>query len=481
MKSLLCIAVLVCALAANTFAQADKKPLFDMDAIRDASTLDIQVHVDWHDVAGNERAGIPATRQKHITILVGELWKGAEYRVPVRFVVPAEGKAKHLHLTGSHHPERLKPDARPQGVDRILLANGVGLVQTVVQTVDHSGSPKLIREAGDRFARTLDPHSSIQFWGWPAALMRALTAAHAETEHFAAGKVAMSGGSKNGASPSAALLHDKRMTAVHASVSPIWDSPLRLLDEAAWKERGGFPGGSLQHGFLGGIYGPNYTDQALRAGHSWEELRAFAKGIAADVFVSRNLKQLEARGVDLLFHPGTHDFVCFDIAHGGANFPQIPVYLKANTGHGGRPHPKAERPEENKSAFLLHHLLGSEPLLSPPQVETELDARQLHVEVRFADEQKAESGRIWWFVDRPLDGTRGYLQQKIPDDNWADMDRKEDGRVWVAEIEVPAGAKRVDVFSNHRKTIAFEGRKMPTYISSPYTRVVLPVAGSDKE
>jgi len=283
--------------------------------------------------------------------------------------------------------------------------------------------------------------------------------------------VAMSGGSKNGASPSAALLHDKRMTAVHASVSPIWDSPLRLLDEAAWKERGGFPGGNLKQGFLGGIYGPNYTDKALREGHSWEELRGFAEGIAADVFVSRNLEQLAARKVDLLFHPGTHDFVCFDMAHGGANFPQIPIYLKANTGHGSRPHPKAERGEQNKTAFMLNHFLGSAPLLDPPRVETALEGRQLHVEVAFGEGQKAESGRIWWFVDRPLDGTVGYLREKIPDDNWAEMQRKEDGQVWVAEIEVPAGAKRVDVFSNHRKTVTFEGQKLPTYISSPYTRV----------
>ena len=31
-----------------------------------------------------------------------------------------------------------------------------------------------------------------------------------------------------------AIIHDQRMTAVHASVSPIWDSPLRLCDREAW-------------------------------------------------------------------------------------------------------------------------------------------------------------------------------------------------------------------------------------------------------
>ncbi|MEO1980450.1 MAG: hypothetical protein ABGZ24_08025, partial [Fuerstiella sp.] len=118
--------------------------------------------------------------------------------------------------------------------------------------------------------------------------MRTITAAYAETEHFEKGKIAMSGGSKNGATPSAVLILDPRTTAVHATVSPIWDSPLRLCDETAWEELAAFnqryvdgiteyagkggPERLLRHPFLGGTFGPIYNRQALAAGHSWSDL-----------------------------------------------------------------------------------------------------------------------------------------------------------------------------------------------------------------
>ena len=86
------------------------------------------------------------------------------------------------------------------------------------------GQRALSQSAEKRFAETLDPRVKIQYWAWPATLMRAITTAYAEKDHFEKGKVAASGGSKNGASPSMAIIHDERMTAVHATVSPIWDS-----------------------------------------------------------------------------------------------------------------------------------------------------------------------------------------------------------------------------------------------------------------
>ena len=57
--------------------------LFDMAAIRDASTLDVKVLKDWYPVRGEVM-----TRQKLITIRVGELVPGKEYRLPVRLIVP---------------------------------------------------------------------------------------------------------------------------------------------------------------------------------------------------------------------------------------------------------------------------------------------------------------------------------------------------------------------------------------------------------
>ena len=175
--------------------------IFDMNAIRDPKTLKIEVLLDWHRVNGSV-----ATRQKLVTINVGEIWPGQDYRVPVRMVVPADRRAKGFHLTGSHNPKRLQPDARPNPLDQTLLRNGVGLVQTVVQEPGSYGERELSRESEARFAKTLNPHYKIQYWAWPATLMRAITTAYAETDHFEKGKVAASGGSKNGASPSMAIL-----------------------------------------------------------------------------------------------------------------------------------------------------------------------------------------------------------------------------------------------------------------------------------
>tara|TARA_Y100001934_G_scaffold281809_1_gene392897 strand:- start:1298 stop:2698 length:1401 start_codon:yes stop_codon:yes gene_type:complete len=445
--------------------------IFDIEAIRDPKSLKIEVVHDWHRVAGPT-----PTRQKLVTISVGEIWPGQDYRVPVRLVVPEDRKAKGFHLTGGHSPRRLKPDAKPNQVDQTLLRGGVGLVQTVVQEPATYGERDLARESEARFAKTLDPHYKIQYWAWPATLMRAITTAYAEKDHFDRGKVAASGGSKNGASPSMAILHDERMTAVHAAVSPIWDSPLRLCDRKAWKELESQPG--RRGGFSGGHFGPNFNRRALDAGHRWEDLQKFVRAISGDVFISRNLKQLRVRGVEMLFHPGTHDMVAFDLAWGGGHHPTIPVYLGANTGHGKRGHHRLERDQANKAAFLLRHFFPHEtsgPLLSPPSIEaTKIEGEEaLEVLVRFPEDAGAESGRIFWMFDRAPDGSPRYLTELIPEDNFAEMHPDRRRGIWVAEIELDPTASRIDFFTNHRKAIRHADKSYRTYISSPYTRVQL--------
>ncbi len=465
-----CCSLLVLLLGANA-AEADssKIQLFDMDAIRNATTLDVEVIQDWYLVGGE----IP-TRQKLVTINVGEIWPGRDYRMPVRMVVPAGRRAKGFHLTGGNVPERLSQDTRLSPIDRELIQGGVGLVFTVVQVLERSGLGESGAASEARFLRTLNPHDKIQYWAWPATMMRAVTAAHAETDHFEVGKVAMSGGSKNGATPSMAILHDERMTAVHASVSPIWDSPLRLCDREAWDELEAVTG-PVRHAFLGGHYGPIYNRAALAAGHTWEDLQKLAHDISDGVFITRNIETLRARDVDLLFHPGTHDFVAYDLAWGGKHHPTIPVYLRANTGHGQKKgHPAAERDEQNKAAFLLGHFFEDvDSLLGAPIVEQQVDGSTLKVTVRFKANSGEESGRIWWIYDRPPDGSPGYLREMIPDENWADMQHDKQRGVWTAEIDLDPNSARIDFFSNHRKTIGYRGKTYPSYISCPYTRVEL--------
>lgn len=452
---------------------------FDMRKILDPTTLGVKVLADWHDVKGE-----CPTRQKLIAIRVGELWPGQDYRIPVRMIVPAGKKAKGFHLTGGHQLKSIQRDARPRGVDVELLKGGVGLVYTIVQEPRMFGQGELARAMYKRFIKTLDPHFSIQYWGWPATLMRAVTAAYAEKGHFEKGKVAVSGGSKNGASPSLAIIHDQRMTAVHATVSPICDSPLRLCDRAAWDKLNAFnksyarkhnlnPGRVMHHGFLGGTFGPIYNRAALDAGHSWEALGKLANGLAGHVFVSRNLEQLKTRGVSIYFHPGTHDFVAFDAAWCGKHFPQIPIYLRANSGHGKKGHQAAETNEQNKAAFLMHHFFGGEPMLDPPSVRCKVKGGVLSVRVKFKPGSGEKSGRIWWMYDRGPDGSAAYISKMIPADQWKEMKYDAAGKTWTAEIKLKTGASHIDFFSNHGKTVQHESKNYQTYISSPYTRVVL--------
>ncbi len=444
--------------------------LFDMGAIRDPITLEIEVLQEWHDVKG-----LVPTRQKLVTINVGNLWPNQPYRVPVRLVVPFAKRARGFHLTGASTPVRLQADAKLNHFESHLIRGGVGLVYTVVQEPGTYGQAGLAREAERRFSRTLDPHYKIQYWAWPATLMRAITMAYSESEYFERGKVAASGGSKNGASPSMAIIHDDRMTAIHAAVSPIWDSPLRLCDTDAWNQLKSVS--RRRGGFSGGHFGPNFNQAALEAGYTWSDLQAFTKTISDDVFISRNLKALRDRGVDMLFHPGTHDMVAYDLAWGGVHHKDIPLYLGANTGHGKPGHPQLERNQQNKAAFLLTHFFPDQSqgsILPPPHLEYTTRNGVVNVSVSFPNGREAETGRIWWIYDRAPDGSPDYLGRLIPDDQFAEMRYDKKRGEWIADIRIDhPQAKTIDFFSNHRKTVVFGGKRYPTYISSAYTRAIL--------
>lgn len=467
MTPLITLRLLGISLFLSTTTQAWE--VFDMDAIRNPTTLKIQVEQPWQTVQGPI-----VTRQKLVTISVGEIWPGQEYRVPVRMIVPADRKARGFHLTGGNSPRKLERHIRPRGVDLDLLAGGIGLVMTVVQEPGSYGQAELGGASEARFAKSLNPHHKIQYWAWPATLMRAITTAYAETAHFQEGKIAVTGSSKNGASPSMAIIHDQRMTALHASVSPIWDSPLRLCDPKALDQHQAE--GGQQRGFSGGHFGPNFNERALNAGHTWRDLQRFVAGVSDEVFISRNLDDLRRRGVEMLFHPGTHDMVAYDLPWGGANHPSIPIYLGANSGHGKKGHPKIERDQQNKAALLIHHFFPdemTESLLSPPTIQTQIDDSILKVTVRFTPDSGEESGRIWWINDRGPDGSPRYLKELIPNENTKEMVRHAEQGTWTAEIKIDSATSRIDLFSNHRKTLHFREHRYPTYLSSPYTRVEL--------
>ncbi|MHC4702344.1 MAG: hypothetical protein ACYTFQ_17390, partial [Planctomycetota bacterium] len=79
------------AASATDFAEDSgmKCNMFNIEEILDENTLDIKTLQDWHV---DEVTGL--TRQKLIEINVAEWWPGQDYRIPVRMIVPLEGKAK---------------------------------------------------------------------------------------------------------------------------------------------------------------------------------------------------------------------------------------------------------------------------------------------------------------------------------------------------------------------------------------------------
>jgi len=472
---------LISLLVALTFAlgatlNAAEKPLFDTAKILDESTLDIKVLQDWHPVG--------ATRQKLIEINVAEWWPGQDYRIPVRLVVPLEGKAKGFHITGGNKVEFLSKDINPNAFDAKLLANGVGLVKTVVQNSNTiPGKQGLQQEMEKLFQEDLNMRYN-KIWIFSMTLMRATTAAYAEVDYFEKGKVAGSGGSKNGISPAVALINDERFTATCSSVAIAYASPTRKGDRgelqkvqtanetffeavkagefelepqrAKWYQR------QMQGS------GPSMEMMARKAGVSMDEFQDKVDRFMTSVCVTENWDRLRERGVDMLFQPGTHDWVAYDILWGAQNHPQLPIYHAPNGGHEMQKHHAAES-DENLQAFLWNHFFGGEPLLSPPASSHEVIGDKLKIHVRFENGPQAESGRIWWMYDRAPAGSAPFLHVRIPEDQWADMERDPKTGSWTATIPLQKGASRIDFFTNHGKKI----NGYQQYLSSPYTRVEL--------
>jgi hypothetical protein len=223
--SLVILAALVIVVtSATTFAQDSgvKYDLFNTEEILDESTLEIKILEDWHvdNMTGT-------TRQKLIEINVAEWWPGQDYRIPVRLIVPLEGKAKGFSITGANPYETLMEDSKPNDFQAKLLAGGVGIVKTHVKAFRQiPGKQGLEQKMGRMFMKDLNPRFTT-LWIWSMTLMRATTAAYAEVDHFEKGKVAGSGSSKNGISPAVALINDERFTATCSDHAFAYYSPAR--------------------------------------------------------------------------------------------------------------------------------------------------------------------------------------------------------------------------------------------------------------
>ena len=473
---------LIPLLAALTFAlaatlNAAEKPLFNTAEILDERTLDQKTLQDWHPVG--------STRQKLVEINVAEWWPGQDYRIPVRLIVPLEGKAKGFSITGANPYESLMEDSKPTNFQAKLLAGGVGIVKTHVKAIrEIPGKQGLEQKMGRVFMEDLNPRYTT-IWIWSMTLMRATTAAYAEVGHFEKGKVAGSGGSKNGISPAIALINDERFTATCSNQAFAWVSPTRRTDreemaKVAEANKAFFEAvktgdidldqkrGKIYQRVMVGSEG-GMDKMALKAGRSMDEIQTFADRLWSSVCVTENWDRLMERGVDVLFQPGTHDYVAYDVLWGAQNHPQLPVYYEPNGGHYQTPHVAAAKDGQNREAFLWNHFFGGDSLLSPPTSSHKVDKDKLSVSVSFSEGPQPISGRIWWIYDRAPAGSAPFLHVQIPEDQWMDMEFDEKTGEWIASIPLKDGFPHVDFFSNHGKVV----NGYQQYLSNPYTRVEL--------
>jgi hypothetical protein len=471
---------IVCAACSTMSAVATPATvdsIFNTEEILDENTLETKTLQDWHPVG--------ATRQKLIEINVAQWWPGQDYRIPVRLIVPLEGKAKGFSITGANPYETLIKDARPTDFQAKLLAGGVGIVKTHVKAFRQiPGKQGLEQKMRRVFMKDLNPRYTT-LWIWSMTLMRATTAAYAETDYFEKGKVTGSGSSKNGISPAVALINDERFTATCSDHAFAYYSPTRRADREEMAKANAANKAFFEAVKAGDIdldqkRGKIYQrvmvgsessmdKMALKAGRSMDEMQTFADRLWSSVCVAENWDRLMERGVDVLFQPGTHDYVAYDVLWGAQNHPQLPVYYKPSGGHSQTPHVAAAKDEQNRDAFLWHHFFGGDPLMKPSASSHKVDKDKLSVRVSFDEGPKPISGRIWWIYDRAPAGSAPFLHAPIPEDQWADMERDPKTGSWTATIPLQKGASRIDFFSNHGHMS--NGYKQ--YLSSPYTRVEL--------
>jgi len=474
------VALVVVAASIPAFSEDSgvKCDMFNTKEILDESTLDIKILQDWHvdKVTGS-------TRQKLIEINVAEWWPGQDYRIPVRMIVPLEGKAKGFSITGANPYETLMKDAQPTDFQAKLLANGVGIVKTHVKAFRQiPGKQGLEQKMRRVFMKDLNPRYTT-LWIWSMTLMRATTAAYAEGDYFEKGKVAGSGSSKNGISPAVALINDERFTATCADHAFAYYSPTRRADREEVAKADAANKAFFEAVKAGDIdldqkrrkiyqrvmvgSESSMDKMALKTGRSMDEMQTFADRLWSSVCVAENWDRLMERGVDILFQPGTHDYVAFDILWGAQNHPQLPVYYQPNGGHYQTPHVAAFKDNQNTEAFLWHHFFGGDPLLKPPTSSHKIKKDKLTVTVSFKEGPQPISGRIWWIYDRAPEGSAPFLHVQIPEDQWMDMEYDKKTGTWTATIPLKDGVERIDFFSNH----GLEVNGYKQYLSSPYTRI----------
>lgn len=456
---------------------AEEKPLFDLEGIRDTSTLEVEVLQDWQPAAKDK-----AVRQKLLEITVCEWWPGQKVRLPVTLNAPADrGPCRNVIVANQSLAKRATLPTKGQ-LD-LLKEHGVGVILIGMSTID-AMEPKGELHLGmqEKLLETKDPRYTVS-WIWGMSQMRALTAAMTEPRVFRPERVLATGGSKRGVASAAAGIHDDRFTAILPVVAPPMGNPGTdhfLMGAESEKLQ------SIDAKFYGTL--DSGVEQALReraerranqrlslerareAGWSDTDVEEITDRVWDASRVIDYLDELNQRDLEIFYNVGTNDSVSPALIELGEEFPDFPICIIPGGQHGGpatagftRQVPKLPEIEENFTSFARHHFFGDRGMPKTPGIEGEVTGGDLKVVVKFPDGIDPERNEIWWSVDRHPAYTLPFEY-----DHWdaANLKKREDGS-YAASIPVGREVKRIDFLSLHTHT----ENGLPITFSSCYRSV----------
>lgn len=458
-------------------ADTKTKPLFDLDAIRDTATLEVEVLQDWQPAPKDK-----AVRQKLIEITVCEWWPGQKVRLPVTLNAPADqGPCRNVIVANQG---LVKKAILPKsGELELLKEHGVGVVLIGMSTIDMM-EPKGELHLGmqEKLLETKDPRYTVS-WIWGMSQMRALTAAMTEPRVFRPERVLATGGSKRGVASAAAGIHDDRFTAILPVVAPPLGNPgtdhfligaeserLQSLDAKFYGTHKSGVEQALRERAERRAKQRVTLEQAREAGWTDADVDAITDRAWDASRIVDQLDKLEERGLEIFYNFGTNDSVSPALIELGEQVPDFPICIIPGGQHGGpatagftRQVPLLPEVQENLTSFARHHFFGDRGMPKAPQIESRETESGVEVLVTFPDGIEPERNELWWSFDRNPPYTLSFEY-----DHWdaANLERGEDGN-YTATIPVGKGVKRIDFLSLHTHT----ENGLPITFSSCYWRV----------
>lgn len=441
---------------------ANEAELYDLQAIRDVDSLEVNVIEDWRP-----HPKMPDIQQKLVEIVVAEWWKGQKVRIPVTLNVPTNSEQLPCqNVIVANMPLRVKM-ATPNGPSlELLREKGVGVVLVGMGTIDGmvpEGQLHLGME--EQLLKTKDPRFSAA-WIWGMSQMRGLTAAVAESNYFQPEQVISTGGSKRGIATSIAGIHDDRFTGIMPVVAPPHGNPGRPVAvrglEPVWiaDQNRAFletvdPGvrNSLLQRTLRRNVGRITLNDSLRHGWSEDDMINLNDRIFDSSRITRHLDSVNERNLLFMYHVGTNDSVTPALLELGELHPQFPLYIVPGGQHGGPADAGYTRrvtiqPEvqSNFDSFCRLHFFGSGGIPEAPNISAERKGNQLIVTSYFKSDVKPESNQLSWSFDRHRPYTFPFEYDPW---NSSPMKNEMDGS-WSARIPIMSENKSIQLVSTHQ-------------------------------